>query len=89
MHEFTQLAFHEGLLWDDSSAEARARWLQQAKLSSLTPASASALSDLEQASELVQPCRDAERWLELVNPTAVSTSCTKRVTERDDDLDVR
>eukprot|EP00443_Scrippsiella_acuminata_P007569 CAMPEP_0115251616 /NCGR_PEP_ID=MMETSP0270-20121206/43720_1 /TAXON_ID=71861 /ORGANISM="Scrippsiella trochoidea, Strain CCMP3099" /LENGTH=501 /DNA_ID=CAMNT_0002667039 /DNA_START=1 /DNA_END=1503 /DNA_ORIENTATION=+ len=38
MHESTQLAFHEGFLWDNSSAAARGRWLEKAKMSSLTPA---------------------------------------------------
>merc|ERR1712050_177620 len=81
MHESTQLAFHEGLLWDNSSAEARARWLEQAKASSLTPASATALSELQEAEELVQPCRDIERWLEIVNPAALDSSCTRVMTE--------
>merc|ERR1712039_715770 len=86
MHESTQLAFHEGLLWDSSSAEARARWLEQAKVSSLTPASASALSELQECNETVQPCRDVERWLELVNPAVVDSSCTRRMTEQEFDL---
>jgi len=89
MHESTQLVFHEGLLWDDSSAEARARWLEHAKVSSLTPDSASALSEFQQPQELVQPCRDMERWLTLVNPTAVTSSYTRRMTEQDGGLDIR
>jgi hypothetical protein len=83
LHESTQLAFHEGLLWDDSSAEARARWLEQAKASSLTPASAAALSGLVGSDKSVQPCRDAERWLELVNPAAVDVLCTRQIVEQE------
>merc|ERR1712066_600255 len=63
LHESTQLAFHEGFLWDDSSTEARARWLEQAHDLSLTPASADALSALVGGDEPIQPCRDTNRWL--------------------------
>jgi len=85
MHESARLAFHEGLLWDDSSAEARARWLELSKALSLTPDSADALSKLIGGSEDVQPCRDVEHWLQIVNPAAVDSSCTRHATEQEED----
>jgi len=70
LHESTNLAFHEGQLWDDSSKHARQRWLGEAKASSLTPASAKALSGLL-GGESVEPCRELEKWLEMINPAAL------------------
>jgi len=87
MHESTQLAFHEGLLWDDSSAEARARWLELSKAVSLTPDSAAALSRLTGCNGDVQPCRDIEHWLQIVNPAAMGISCTRRAMEEEDNDD--
>jgi len=88
MHESTQLAFHEGFSWDDSSAAARGRWLEKAKMSSLTPASANALAELGEDSKPVQPCRDMEQWLEIVNPAAADSSCTMRMMEQEDSVEV-
>jgi len=70
LHECTNLAFHEGQLWDNSSEHARRRWLSKARGSSLTPASAEALTELE-GGEAVAACRNMDEWVQIVNLAAV------------------
>jgi len=75
LHDSANLPLHEGTLWDDSSAHARARWLNSAASSSLTPAAAEALSNLR--GQVVEPCRDVPAWLEMMNPAALQNQKTE------------
>lgn len=84
LHESTDLSFHEGRLWDDSSQEARNRWAQHARSASLTPAAAAALSRLV-GGEPVLPCRDVTTWMKITNPGAAEqqSSVWARAAEAD------
>eukprot|EP00418_Pyrodinium_bahamense_P025130 CAMPEP_0179144916 /NCGR_PEP_ID=MMETSP0796-20121207/69872_1 /TAXON_ID=73915 /ORGANISM="Pyrodinium bahamense, Strain pbaha01" /LENGTH=218 /DNA_ID=CAMNT_0020845233 /DNA_START=10 /DNA_END=666 /DNA_ORIENTATION=- len=80
LHESTHRVFHEGQLWDDSSEAARQRWLPGALAgTSLSPAAAEALKGMTGGAS-VEPCRDVDRWLELLNPAAIR----HQKNERDD-----
>jgi len=68
LHESTSRAFHEGFLWDTSSETSRAKWLEAAREQSLTPEAARWLG--KELGEGIEPCRDLEMWLELINPVA-------------------
>jgi len=69
LHHFSCRRLHEGQLWDDSLPEIKAQYLQEARMSSLTPAAAQAASRLmeEVGRAHVAPCRDVRRWLSLVD----------------------
>lgn len=82
VHESAGLGFHEGRLWDESSDEARARWLEAARSESLTPEAAAAATS--RAGAVVQPCRTISQWMRVVNPRGVDSLCTKRVRDLGD-----
>jgi len=66
LHMFADRAFHEGNLWDESSADVKAEWIDGVKGQSLSSA---AVSDLEGFGvNGIKACKDVTSWLQLVNP---------------------
>jgi len=76
MHEAAGIAFHEGLLWDESSCAARSRWLEQALASGLPPEAAEALK--AKCGRKAVVCRTLSDWMALVNPKALNHECMAR-----------
>merc|ERR1719199_1155158 len=46
LHMFTDRAFHEGFLWDESSEGAKGQWFDKAQEQSLTSAAVAALESM-------------------------------------------
>lgn len=64
LDKFADRAFHEGYLWDESSNDTKAKWVDRLQGQSLTPA---AVRDLESMGiQNVKPCADMDNWLRLV-----------------------
>jgi len=66
LHMFTDRAFHEGYLWDESTEVAKEKWVPKVQSQSLTSA---ACEDLESLGiQNAKACKDIKSWLERVNP---------------------
>jgi len=78
LHESATLPFHEGVLWDESSDEARARWLDIALRSALTPEAAAALT--QRHGKQARLCRSMSDWMMTVNPAVVGKVSLMRST---------
>jgi hypothetical protein len=64
LHKFTDRAFHEGVLWDDSCETTKAKWVDSLQGQSLTSAAARDLESMGIPN--IKPCTDMESWLRLV-----------------------
>lgn len=61
-HALTNRNYHEGQLWDTSSAEVKARWIDDARKAPLTTEAAEALTKITGAP--ADACRDMAQWTE-------------------------
>jgi len=88
LHASATLAFHEGVLWDESSDAARARCLDLAQRSTLTPEAASALT--QRHGKPAKLCRSVTDWMQTVNPQVIGrVSIMRSSTQQGEDLEVR
>lgn len=70
LHSCTNLLYHQGALWDESSEEIKNRWVPDALNSCLTPENALYLGKFMADGKQPEPCRNLDMWTEIVLPAA-------------------